>query len=233
MSCLNATEVNCDEVYYAYVPAMYIYVLIVIIVFGLSGNFLSLIVFEAQRRGKGPATLGLLTCLAIADSLYLISNIFSRLLPTLSKYVYLGEQLLWSMEIRPYCTVWASIFQAFSAFMVFFVTLHRYLIIAKPLQANIWMSKKKISVIVIGIFLFSIAFNIPRFFELHISWECNECLGNIHLPTQTRTELGENIYFQIIYNVIVKSVLIRMVPITSVIVLTIKLVQVSIVWILN
>ena len=110
MSCLNATEVNCDEVYYAYVPAMYIYVLVVIIVFGLSGNFLSLIVFEAQRRGKGPATLGLLTCLAIADSLYLISNIFSRLLPTLSKYVYLGEQLLWSMEIRPYCTVWASIF---------------------------------------------------------------------------------------------------------------------------
>ena len=208
---------------------MYVYVLSFLLLFGFSGNFLSLIVFEIQRRRNGPTTLGLLICLAVSDNLYLLSNIFSRLLPTLSQYIFLGEQLLWATEIRPYSTVCAGICQAFSACMLGIVTLHRYLIITKPIKANIWMSTKKAACLVIAAFLLSIVLHIPRFFELHIVWDCVECRGDggVYLPTQVRTDLGEHIYFQIIYNIIINSGVIMMVPIVLVVVLTTKLVQVS------
>ena len=170
MACDNTTEIRyCDESYPVYIQIMYIYVLSVLIVVGFSGNFVSLLVFEIQRRNKGSKTLGLLICLAVADSLFLSSNIFSHMLPTISKYVYLGQELAWSIHIRPYFTAMASIFQAFAAYMVFAVTLHRYLIITKPLVANIWMSGRKMAAMVLGLFLFSVGFNIPRFFELHVS----------------------------------------------------------------
>ena len=230
MGCANKTDLNCDEIYALYVPIMYVYVLSFLLLIGFSGNFLSLIVFEIQRRRrKGPATLSLLICLAVSDNLYLLSNIFSRLLPTLSQYIFLGEQLLWAMEIKPYSTVCAGICQAFSACMLGIVTLHRYLIITRPIRANIWMSTKKVACLVIAAFLISIVLHIPRFFELHIVWDCVKCLGDggVYLPTQVRTDLGEHIYFQIIYNIIIKSGIIMMVPIVLVVVLTTKLVQVS------
>ena len=81
---------------------MYIYILSILVSFGLSGNCISLIIFKIQRRRKGPTTLVLLICLVVADSLYLTTNIFSRMLPTFSTYLYLGEKLKWFLYI---CTM--------------------------------------------------------------------------------------------------------------------------------
>ena len=230
MVCNITSEIRyCDESYPMYIQIMYIYVLSIIITVGLSGNVVSLFVFEIQRRNKGSKTLGLLICLAIADSLFLSSNIFSRMLPTISKYVYLGEELAWSIYVRPTFTALASIFQAFAAYMVFAVTLHRYLIITNPLKVNIWLSGRKTAGLVLGLLLFSIIFNIPRFFELHVVSKCNECLGEngVYLPTQRRTELGENTYFNIIYTIVLRTIFRGLIPILSVTILTKKLVKVS------
>ena len=198
--------------------------------FGFLGNVMSLIVFALQRRRKAekrtPNTVGLLMCLAAADSLFLISNIFSRVLPTISKYIYLGEKLKWSLLIRSYSTIWASIFQGFATFLVFTVTLHIYFIVTDPAKAK--MCTSRTTFLVPGILLFSISYNIPRFFELTVVSRCNECPNCIFLPTQTRTDLGENVYFQVIYTVIVKGAFIRTTPVISMAVLTGKLVQVSI-----
>ncbi len=205
---------------------MYIYLLGALVPVGIFGNVLSFCVFEIQRRRKGSKTLVLLMCLAFADTLYLLSNIFSRMLPTISKYVYLGEELAWSIHIRPYWTALASIFQAFASYMVLAVTLHRYVIVAKPLKANLWMNKRNTAALVLGLFLFSVAFNIPRFFELHVECRCNECLG-VYLPTQRRTELGENIYFNIIYTIVLRTILRGLIPVVTVVALTRGLVKVS------
>ena len=229
MGCSNKTNNDCDEIYALYVPVMYVYILSFLIIFGFSGNVLSLIVFEIQRRRKGLRTLALLICLAVADNIYLVSNIFSRLLPTLSQYIFLGEELLWAMEIRPYAIASAGICQALSAFMLGIVTLHRYLIVTKPITANMWMSGRRIIYLLIAAILLSIVLHIPRFFELGISWQCSECLGDggVYIPAQVRTDLGEQIYFQIFYNILVKGIILMMVPILSVTFLTRKLVQVS------
>lgn len=231
MECMNSSgEVrHCDENYPIYMEIMYIYILSVVIVFGLSGNLVSLFVFDIQRRRKGSKTLILLICLAVADSLFLTSNVFSRTLPTISKYIYLGEELAWSIYVRPYFTALSSIFQAFASYMVVAVTLHRYVIITKPLKANIWMSGRKTAGLVIGLALFAIVFNIPRFFELHVVLMCNECLGEngVYLPTQRRTELGENTIFNIVYTIILWSIFRGLIPIVTVLILTRKLVKVS------
>ena len=162
MACDNSTEIRyCDENYPVYIQIMYIYVLSVLIVVGLSGNFISLLVFEIQRGNKGSKTLGLLICFAVADSLFLSSNISVACYQQFQSMFIWARELAWSIHIRPYFTAMASIFQAFAAYMVFAVTLHRYLIITKPLVANIWMSGRKMAAMVLGLFLFSIGFNIP------------------------------------------------------------------------
>ena len=227
MACNKTEDIwECEEHYPTFMQVMYIYVLSILLAFGLSGNVLSLIVFEIQRQRKGSKTLVLLICLAIADSLYLLSSIFSRMLPTLSKYVYLGEQLYWSMEVKSYSTAFASIFQAFAAYMVLAVTFHRYLIVTKPLQVHIWMSGKNTTCLILGVLTFSVAFNIPRFFELTVVGKCNECLG-IDLPVQVRTELGENDYFNIFYTIVIRTICRGIIPIIAVGIFTRKLTKVS------
>ncbi len=118
---------HCDEVYPIYMQIMYIYILSILIALGTLGNLISLKDFLVQIRRKGRRSLVLLIALAVADSLYLFSSIFSRILPTISKYVFIGEHLSWSIYIRPYATVIASMFQIFASYMVLSVTLQRYI----------------------------------------------------------------------------------------------------------
>ena len=217
---------ECDNYYPTFMQIMYIYVLGMILIFGFLGNILSLTIFEIQRRRKGSTTLVLLSFLCIADTLYLLSSIFSRMLPTISKYVYLGRHLAWSMHEKDWATAFASIFQAFAAYMVVVVTLHRYIIVTKPLEAHLWMSKRNTLLLVVVVFFFSIGFNIPRFFELTIKIKCNECLG-VDLPVQIRTELGQNDYFNIFYTIIVRTICRGLVPIVAVSMLTRKITKVN------
>ncbi len=224
--CVNSSEIRyCDQSYPTYIQIMYIYILSPLIGFGVLGNLISLTIFLIQLRRKEGRSLTLLIALAVADSLYLLSSIFSRLLPTISKYIYIGQYLEWSIYIRPYATAMASILQAFASYMVLSVTLQRYILIKKPLQSGAWLSMRKMIILILGPLLLSIGFNIPRFFELHVEEKCNECLG-VNLPTQRRTKLGENLYFNIVYTIILRTILKGVIPVVGVTVLTYKLILV-------
>ena len=163
MDCLNTSGwENCDTTYQIYIRCMYIYILTGMIGLGLLGNVLTLLVFTIQkreRRNNKSSTTDFLICLAIADSLYLITNIFSRVLPTMSKYIYFGEKLTWSLQIRTYSTVWAGVSQGFAALMVLAVTLQIYLTTTELFKANTLTSKKKF--LFAGILLFSVLYKPP------------------------------------------------------------------------
>ena len=79
---------------------------------------------------------------------------------------------------------------------------------------------------VVGVALFSVAFNTVRFFELHIVTKCKVCLGVV-MPYQTRTDLGKELYFNIVYTIILRTIFRGMVPIIGVAVMTKKLSVVS------
>ncbi len=225
--CVNSSEIRyCDQSYPTYIQIMYIYILSPLIGFGVLGNLISLTVFLIQLSRKDGRSLILLIALSVADSLYLLSSVFSRLLPTTSKYIYLGQYLEWSIHIRPYATAIASILQAFASYMVLSVTMQRYILIKTPLQSGRWLSTGKIAFLILGPLMLSIGFNIPRFFELHVQEKCNECLG-VYLPTQRRTKLGENLYFNIVYTIILRTILKGVIPVVGVTVLTYRLISVS------
>ncbi len=209
---------------------MYIYILSPLMAFGVLGNLVSLCVFLLQLKGKHGRSLILLIALCLADTLYLLSSLFSRLLATISKYVFLGESLDWSIYIRPYANAMASILQGFASYMVLAATLQRYILVAKPLRTGLWLSTRKHVLLIIGPLLLSIGYNIPRFFEMHVKIKCNECLGEegVLLPTVLRTKLGLNLYFNIGYTIVTRTIMKGVIPISGVIVFTYKLILVGI-----
>ena len=206
---------------------MYIYILCALLAFGIFGNSLSVIVFIIQSRKKTSSkTTAMLIFLAAADNLFLASSIFTRLLPTLSTYVFLGQKLSWSVHFRPYATAIASMAQTFASYMVLIVTLQRYIMITKPIAYLSVLSNGKMHCAVGGVALFSVAFSIVRFFELHVVTKCKVCLGVV-MPIQTRTDLGKELYFNIVYNIILRTIFRGMVPIIGVAIMTKKLSAVS------
>ena len=225
--CQNAPKLHCDNSLPIYMQIMYIYILAAIIVLGTFGNVVAVMVFMAQRNEKSSKTRTLLICLGIADTLYLLSSIFTRLLPTLSTYVYFGERLSWSIFAKPYATAVASMLQTFATYMVLVVIMQRYVLVTKPITFTAYFSAKRLCYIISGIAGFSVVFNIIRFFELHVEVKCKDCLG-VALPLQTRTDLGMNLYFNIIYTIVLRIIFRGMIPIVGVAILTKKLSVVSI-----
>ena len=226
-NCSTEKSSECDTGYYLYLEVMYIYILCALLAFGIFGNSLSVVVFIKQSRKKTSSkTTAMLICFAAADTLFLASSIFTRLLPTLSTYVFLGKTLSWSIHFRPYATAIASMLQTFASYMVLLVTLQRYILITKPIAYLSVLSNGKMYCAVGGVALFSVAFSIVRFFELHVVTKCKVCLGVV-IPIQARTDLGKELYFNIVYNIILRTIFRGMVPIIGVAVMTKKLSAVS------
>ena len=116
--------------------------------------------------------------------------------------------------------------QTFASYMVLIVTLQRYIMITKPIAYLSVLSKGRMYCAVVGIVIFSVAFSTVRFFELHVVTKCKVCLGVV-MPIQSRTDLGKELYFNIVYNIILRTIFRGMVPIIGVAVMTKKLSVVS------
>ena len=224
--CQSTSEAKCDKDLPVYMQIMYIYLLSVLLVFGTLGNLISLFVFVKQRNEKSSRTIALLICLTVADSLYLLSSIFTRLLPTISTYVYIGEKLSWAIYARPYATTVSSMLQTFASYMLLLVTIQRFILVTKPITFTLYLSHERLLYIILGIILFSIGLNFIRFFELEVEVVCSDCLGAV-LPLQTRTDLGMNIYFNIFYTIILRIIFRGLIPVITVSVLTRKISVVS------
>ena len=131
--------------------------------------------------------------LLIACNYCSLSSIFNRMLPTISKYVYLGEYLSWSVEIKitqlPLTLSFKHILYLLSTFVSFLLLQNHYKFISGCLR--------KIQHADLG--TFSVASNIPRFLELTVATEYNEFVG-VDLPVQGRTELAENDFLTYLNN---------------------------------
>ena len=216
------TEINCDKGYYLYLEIMYIYISVTLLIFGMLGNSLAIVVFVKQSSEKNSKTNTLIICLAVGDNLFLLSSIFTRLLPTVSTLWFLGQKLSWSIYFRPYATSVASMAQTFASYMVLLVTLQRYIMITRPIKYQSHLSNGRIICAVVVVALFSVGFSVVRIFELHVVTQCTNCLGSA-IPVQTRTELGRALYFNIIYTIILRIIFRGMIPIIGVAVMTRKL----------
>src|SRR6218665_2342262 len=164
--------------------------------FGLVGNAASFLVL-LRDRGRS-ATSFLLQALAFVDSLVLVTAVPLYILPAVYPYtgflaayyhVYLTIlPLLWPIYLIPYtCTVIITVL----------VSLHRYCSVCKPFRQSKVFTCREAQNRVAGITIFSVIYNIPRFFEYR---SVQVCLApNVSRSAFEISELGDNKFYRIIY----------------------------------
>ena len=127
--------------------------------FGLLGNLISILIFQNRSQGLdlNPNFSQLLICLAVFDSLFLVfvNSIFSV------SALMLPEQSYIQMQATPYLIPLASMALTGSVYSVLAITVERYISL-NHINQRLWNGKFYICIIV----LFSVTFNLVKFFEL-------------------------------------------------------------------
>ena len=189
-------------------------------ILGLIGNTLSLIVLQRDNGGK-VANL-LLQALAIADNCVLIASIgilsiIYGSLPYFKAYDTLGRLV---SPIRLYFQPIAYITKTCAIWMTVLLAVNRFVVIKKPLRAQDLCTLWKARLQVLGVVVFSIACNIPRFFHYK---EITVQEGNMSKTKMTYTSIGVGSSAYIIYTNTF-SVLILLLPMVILIITNVGLI---------
>ncbi|CAH8589862.1 unnamed protein product [Schistosoma rodhaini] len=139
---------------------------------GLVGNFLSLIVLT--RRAIGASTTNTyLISLAIADILVLIATILTAIKDSRKPVAGRMSWLVWQdapivPRAYPFCHATAILFQVTSVWLTVAFAADRYLMICHPFWAKRWCTMKLAKIIILLIYVFSLIYGIPRYFEYKV-----------------------------------------------------------------
>ncbi|TNN20973.1 FMRFamide receptor isoform 1 [Schistosoma japonicum] len=140
--------------------------------FGLVGNILSLIVLT--RRAIGASTTNIyLISLVITDIFVLIATILTAIKDSRKPVVGRVSWLVWQdapivPRAYPFCHATAILFQVTSVWLTVAFAADRYLMICHPFWAKRWCTMKLAKIIIILIYIFSVIYGIPRYFEYKI-----------------------------------------------------------------
>ena len=167
-----------------------------LVILGTAGNALSFIVLWYDN-GK-TATVFLLRCLSIADTLVLLAAVPLYVLPYVYPYTGLMQSyyeaylnlvhLLWPAYLIPYTG---------TIMLTVLVSANRYICVCRPFSSSKQSSRKSAHKHVIYIALFSVLYNIPRFFEYHKVEVCDGV--NKTKTVFDLSDFGNNKMYRIIY----------------------------------
>lgn len=177
---MNASSIKTDLVkpmtVYHYMSLVFGIILTpVLTFFGIAGNLLSIIVLINlinRNRHKVFSLYIILISLAISDTLILLLNFLVNFVANCFDYVE------WSWFFIPYqyqgyliVTIWPLImsFQMSSIYLTLLISYDRWRAICQPLKSARSMYSSKILLkIIVLIFSFCIAYNIPRWLEFKV-----------------------------------------------------------------
>ena len=134
--------------------------MIIVGVFGLIGNTLSIIMFSRLKK-KQLKFHRLMILLGIFDTAYILLNIMVFVVPGISEeYKKQGYHYLFAPTVMPI----TQIALTGSVYCTIAISIERYLTVCHPFYtaSKNWSAKRYIFPIV----LFSVIYNLPRFFEL-------------------------------------------------------------------
>uniref|UniRef100_A0A8C6JAB5 Uncharacterized protein n=1 Tax=Melopsittacus undulatus TaxID=13146 RepID=A0A8C6JAB5_MELUD len=132
-------------------------VVLVVGITGTLGNFLIFYVFCRSRSLQTPANIFIIN-LAISDFLMSITQSPVFFTNSLHKRWIFGEK---GCELYAFC---GALFGITSMITLMAIALDRYFVITKPLASVGVMSKKKALIILVGVWLYSLAWSLPPFF---------------------------------------------------------------------
>ncbi|KAM9010018.1 melanopsin [Ara ararauna] len=124
---------------------------------GTLGNFLVFYVFCRSRSLQTPANIFIIN-LATSDFLMSITQSPIFFTNSLHKRWIFGEK---GCELYAFC---GALFGITSMITLMVIALDRYFVITKPLASVGVMSKKKALIILVGVWLYSLAWSLPPFF---------------------------------------------------------------------
>ncbi|XP_053377870.1 FMRFamide receptor-like [Mercenaria mercenaria] len=133
---------------------------------GIICNVLSVIVLT--RRVMNSSTYSYLAALAVCDTLALVLTVSITLLSEDTTVPQPGKiswgKTSWAI-LFPYLHPAAVTFQVTSVWLTLAFTVDRYIMICHPFKAERMCSVGKARKVIIGMYIFGILFNIPRFLE--------------------------------------------------------------------
>ena len=200
---------------------------------GAVGNALSFIAFQRDQR-RAPTTL--LQCLATSDFILLVTVFATDPLPYICDYTQTCTNLWRSWPYIRYVWLITPVSHMCSIWFVVLIALNRYWAVCRPHAMHaIWTMRHTVSYI-IGVLVFIIGFNSPRFFE-YTFYEVEISLGNstmnstgepesIIVYRENRTAIGNNHYYKAVYKALLVNIILILIPLIVLIVLTLQILSV-------
>jgi len=149
---------------------------------GLLGNVMSIIILSRPQMKSSVNCL--LIGLASFDTILIFTSILMFGLPAVYTYTDLYLVAFFMLKVFPYITpvVYAvgMIAQTGSVYLTLAVSMERYVAVCQPLKARSLCTFGRSRRVVIGLGLFAVLYNLPRFFE-------------VRTTTAYYTDLGVNV----------------------------------------
>lgn len=185
-------------------------------VFGFAGNTVSTVVLSRDKSKT--ATPFLLVSLEVADTLFLMTVFALRVLTSIQTF---GVHVPGLESAIPYLGKYiypcALMTETGTIYLTILVTLNRYISVCHPYKAtnlcSVHFARRHVGLVC----LFSVVFNLPRFFEYEITENPVE--------TMRQTWLYENPVYKVVYRNLFYFVVMFLVPLASLTFLNRKLIK--------
>lgn len=190
--------------------------------FGFTGNTLSMICL--WRDKSKTATPFLLVSLEVADTLFLVTVLILRVVISIHTFTLWFQPIV---TLFPYfgAYVWpcALIAETATVYLTLLVTVNRYISVCRPYEASSLCSVQHARQHVVLVWIFSILYNLPRFFEYKVATIVNPHTNSTHLRP-VLTEMGRNKVYQIVYSNAFYFVVMFLIPLVLLVLLNYKLI---------
>lgn len=197
----------------------------VLCLFGFAGNILSVLCLMKDRSKT--ATPFLLVSLEVADTIFLLTVLILRVLTSVHSFTNsLGALMSVLPYVGKYVYPCALIAMTATIYLTVLVTLNRYISVCRPYDASDLCSVEQARKHVILVALFSILYNLPRFFEYQVVTITPEGSdGGDEMIVSALSPLGRNRIYQILYGNVMYFFVMFLVPLVTLIILNHKLIR--------
>ncbi|XP_064632503.1 FMRFamide receptor-like [Lineus longissimus] len=198
--------------------------------FGILGNILSFIVLGKDNK-RLPLFL-ILRALAVSDSILLATVLFMQVMANCYEFTGAFRRLY---LIRGYLvmSVWPCIMMAqmSSVWLTVLVSIERWIAVCHPLRAGTMCTLKRAHLSVLGVMVFSIFYNIPRFIEYKLvatprtthSEDSNKSYDETFWNNE-KSNLGSNDIYRYLYCATLYFLIIFLIPLVMITILNVRLV---------
>ncbi|PVD20521.1 hypothetical protein C0Q70_18677 [Pomacea canaliculata] len=186
MVCLNLTENDnhtlggerAQELFEEVSHVIYGFMLPAICVFGMVGNVLNLTILTRRKLQKSFRTLEqaanlCLISLAVSDLMFCIFAFPTMFLPKNDLYDSKGLLLTY----RVYNTAVINVFIMISTWLTVAMSLERYLAICHPLRQDLYLTTRRIKIVIVLTYILSFVFNIPVLWRYEVQEVCPQVLA--------------------------------------------------------